>query len=85
MTLSGLIDQIGDYINGVASKGSYVRAMYMSEASEKYLLRQLATAKSWASVPDVDLVPEFRIHGVPVRVKSVPSGQIWYLIAGGKK
>ena len=78
--MSGLgqfIDQVERDIGSAARGGCKVRAMYLGPDGEAGLL----AANLASPHQDVDVMPELRIHGVPVRVhKRIPGGRFLYLL-----
>lgn len=78
--MSGLgqfIDQVERDISSAARGGCRVRAMYLGPDGEAGLL----AANLASPHQDLDVMPELRIHGVPVKVhKSIPGGRFLYLL-----
>lgn len=75
--LSQFVEQVERDIAGAAGRGCKLRAMYVGPNGEAGLLAEnLKTPHA-----DIDVVPELRIHGVPVKVhKKIPGGRFLYLL-----
>lgn len=76
-TLSPFVDQVERDIGEAAKRGCKVLAMYVGPNGESGLLAENIKSPH----PDVDVMPELRIHGVPVKVhKNIPGGRFLYLL-----
>ena len=82
MSLRAFTDGINRDILRGSSRGAQMTRIYTSPEGMKVLIAGAMKETSEA----MDLVPEVRIHGVPVREHAkMPTGHVWYLYKGGKQ
>ena len=82
MSLLGFTNGVHNEIRKAAAYGWQMTRMYMSPDDMKILLAGALNEASEA----MDVTPETRIHGVPVKEHAkMPTGQVWFVFKGGKK
>jgi len=70
--------QVERDIHKAARSGCAVNALYLGPDGEAGLLEANLSGPS----PHIDILPELRIHGVPVRVhQKIPRGRFLYLLS----
>lgn len=75
--LKDFVDHVERAINTAAAKGSCLEAIYVCPAGEQTLMEENMKTPH----KELDLLPELRIHGVPIRVaKGMRQGRFFYLL-----
>ncbi len=75
--LQDFVDQVERHIAQASSKGSRIEAIYVCPAGEQGIMEENVKKACGA----VDVMPQLRIHGVPVKVaKRMRSGRFFYLL-----
>lgn len=82
MSLVGFTNGVHDEMRKAAAYGWQMTRIYMSPEGLKVLHAGFVNEGGRA----IDVVPETRVHGVPVREhKKIPTGHVWFVFKGGKK
>lgn len=81
MSLKDWCDQLEYDIHATARYGSRLAAVFLCPAGEQGLLQQNLKQP----LACIDVMPELRVHGVPIRVaKRMRPGRFFYVLMGEK-
>ncbi len=80
MSLQGFADGIQRDILRGTSRGCQMTRIWVCPETEMVIMKGIMTSPPCEAI---DVTPELRVHGVPVRShRSVPVGHAWYVYKG---